>query len=61
MKRDLKRETNIKTRNRVLGEIARNDPTRFKERVVLSEDDKLVASRARRKAVWRREKDGCAI
>ena len=55
MKRNKKREGNLKTRNTLLGFIARNDPTRFKDRVVLSEDEKLVSTRARRKATWRRE------
>jgi len=58
-KSNQKRELSLKTRNRVMGEIACNDPTRFRERIVLSEDEKLIASRARRKENLRREKDEC--
>lgn len=45
----------MKTRNTELALAQRLDPARFRTRTVETEPRKLRASRARRKADWRRE------
>jgi hypothetical protein len=57
MKRDLQREHNLKFRNTILRLIQRFDPARLKERIVLSEEEKQVRSRARRKETYRKEEN----
>lgn len=57
MKRDLQRENNLKFRNTILRLIQRFDPARLKERIVLSEEEKQVRSRARRKETYRKENE----
>jgi len=57
MKRDLQRENNLKFRNTILRLIQRFDPARLKERIVLSEEEKQVRSRARRKETYRKEEN----
>lgn len=56
MKRNLKAEKSLKTRNSVLGAVvASGDITRFRSRTQRSEKSKRKGSRARRKAQQRRE------
>jgi len=57
MKRDLQKENNLKFRNTILRLIQRFNPARLKERIVLSEEEKQVRSRARRKETYRKENE----